>query len=109
VCTPYAHPSQMRVLHPIHFHHPAPLRAYPSQMCAASGRLPGQGLATLRFATAPKQLQLHNGDRPLGRCGGWVPSTTPQGGTFGYTTDDIYFLEARQLESNLTLSIETLE
>ena len=62
-------------------------------MCAALGEIPGQRSSTIRFATTPHSLEVHGDRKPLGACGGWVPPR--KGGSFGYTTDDIFFLEAR--------------
>lgn len=65
------------------------------QVCAAKGRLPGQqGRPLIRFAESPKRLDLsEQSTRPLGRCGGWHPAKAPSRGMFGYTNNDIFFLE----------------
>lgn len=66
------------------------------QVCAAKGLLPGQGGApAVRFSTAPRDLEL-DGTRtqhPLGKCSGWHPTPAPIGGVYGYTNDDIFYLE----------------
>ena len=64
------------------------------QVCAARGQLPGQRIPAIKFAVAPKELDLGaNSPRSLGKCGGWHPQEAPSDGVFGYTNDDIYFLE----------------
>ena len=64
------------------------------QTCAAKGMLPGQGTPAIRFATAPSSLDPAGATgKPLGQCKGWVPSTPPTGGVYGFATDDIFFLE----------------
>ena len=40
------------------------------QVCAATGRLPGQGSSTIRFAYAPKRLPYAR----IGLCTGYVPN-----------------------------------
>ena len=46
------------------------------------------------FGRAPKTLDAKGGTgKPLGSCGGWAPGSVPKGGAFGYTSDDIYYLE----------------
>ena len=64
------------------------------QTCAATGRLPGQGEGrggnVLRFAKAPRNLQPHKGDRVIGGCYGYHPA----GCMLGYSSSDIFFLEA---------------
>ena len=60
--------------------------------CAARGMLPGQGSRMIKFAKAPSTLELHDNCR-LGVCSGWVPSQKPEGGIYGYATDDIFYLE----------------
>ena len=69
------------------------------QTCAALGKLPGQGTKldgtfsrTIKFAKAPNTLELVRNNR-LGVCSGWVPSKKPEGGIYGYATDDIFYLE----------------
>jgi len=69
------------------------------QTCAAQGKLPGQGTKydgtrdrTIKFAKAPGTLELVRNNR-LGVCSGWVPSKKPEGGIYGYATDDIFYLE----------------
>ena len=59
------------------------------QVCAALGRLPGQGSRTIRFATEPGGLILAEGPHPFGRCRGH----SPKGCKIGYSSDDIYYLE----------------
>ena len=65
------------------------------QTCAAMGRLPGQGQGRgtniLRFAKAPRNLEPRGGDRPIGACFGYHPAGC---GTTGYSSSDIFFLEA---------------
>ena len=62
--------------------------------CAAQGKLAGQmNQPEVIFAKAPGEL--YPGGRsgkPIGECCGWAPDTPPDGG-FGYTTDDIFYLE----------------
>ena len=62
--------------------------------CAAQGKLAGQmNQPEVVFAKAPGQL--YPGGRwnkPVGECCGWAPDQVPQTG-FGYTTDDIFYLE----------------
>ena len=60
--------------------------------CAAQGKLPGQGGKAIKFAKAPHTLDLVRNNR-LGVCSGWVPDSRPQGGIYGYATDDIFYLE----------------
>ena len=74
------------------------------QTCAAKGRIPGQLNRGILFAKAPNQLD-PTGQRgkPLGKCSGWLPPKPPEGGLYGYTSDDIFFLEVclyNQLCSN---------
>jgi len=59
------------------------------QLCAALGRLPGQGSDTIIFARAPNTL-FTDGDRSLGTCGGFAPRGCNWD---AYTNDDIFFLE----------------
>jgi len=64
------------------------------QVCAAQGRLPGQGSNTVLFATSPNSLDPKpSSSRPLGQCGGWKPDRPPPGG-YGYANFDIFYLEA---------------
>ena len=64
------------------------------QVCSAQGLLPGQGGNGVLFATAPSSVNPKPGSRrPLGKCSGWKPKKKPSGG-YGYTNDDIFFLEA---------------
>ena len=63
------------------------------QVCAANGLLPGQGGKSIKFAKAPKTLDLRWRSR-LGVCSGWVPNSRPSAGFYGYATDDIFYLEA---------------
>ena len=60
------------------------------QVCAAKGRLSGQGSPTIRFAHAPKDLDPFRGNHALGSCTGYAPAGC---GDFGYASLDIYFLE----------------
>ena len=62
------------------------------QTCAAQGKLPGQGGSAIKFAKAPHTLELVRNNR-LGVCSGWVPARKPEGGIYGYATDDIFYLE----------------
>ena len=65
------------------------------QVCSANGWLPGQQSPTVVFARAPKTLDVKGTTgKPFGQCGGWAPAEAPTGGIYGYTTDDIYYLEA---------------
>ena len=63
------------------------------QVCAAKGLIPGQGGMTIKFARAPSTLDLKVKPR-LGQCSGWVPAQRPEGGVYGYATDDIFYLES---------------
>jgi len=64
------------------------------QVCAATGKLPGQGSNVILFARAPNSLDPDDPNKPLGQCRGWVPDwPKPAGGVYGYATDDIFFLE----------------
>ena len=63
------------------------------QVCAAKGLVPGQGGKTIKFAKAPSELDIKYTPR-LGACTGWVPGTRPEGGFYGYATDDIFYLES---------------
>ena len=64
------------------------------QVCASQGQVPGQGGRRIRFSFAPQDMNpdLIRGHN-LGKCGGWHPAKVPTGGVFGYTNDDIFFLE----------------
>lgn len=61
------------------------------QVCAAKGDLPGQGGKTIRFAYAPKDLEIHGGPHPLGSCTGYHPA-----GCYdkGYASSDIFYMES---------------
>ena len=63
------------------------------QVCAATGKIPAQGNNDVLFATSPNSLDPNGGERPVGRCAGWHPGHPPDGG-FGYSNDDIFYLEA---------------
>ena len=64
------------------------------QVCAAQGKLPGQGGDTILFGRRPGSLDPEGGTgKPLGQCKGWVPSQKPKGGVYGYATDDVFYLE----------------
>ena len=63
------------------------------QVCAANGKLPGQGGRTIQFSFAPKYMDGNAQNHNLGHCGGWHPKQLPTGGFFGFTNDDIYFME----------------
>lgn len=54
----------------------------------------GQRHRSILFATAPKDLNM-SGSRAhaLGKCTGWHPAIAPKRGVFGYTNDDIFYLE----------------
>jgi len=69
-------------------------RNFEWMVCAAQGRLPGQGFERrIVFAKEPGDLYPGGGKgKPLGDCCGWAPPSKPTGG-FGYTTDDIFYLE----------------
>jgi len=60
-------------------------------MCAALGKLPGQGglRPSVRFAKAPNTLE----PAELGQCHGWAPTDQQASFVFGYTVNDIFFLE----------------
>jgi hypothetical protein len=76
-------------------------------ICAAKGTLPGQGPGTglgpdgqgqasredrtIRFAYAPKRLEIHGGVHPLGGCNAYAPNGC---GKQGYASSDIYFVRA---------------
>ena len=66
-------------------------------MCAATGRLPGQReQPSIVFATAPSSLSPVGGARPVGKCGGWVPTKPPPGSDgagYGFASDDIFYIE----------------
>lgn len=58
------------------------------------GRLPGQGGQyenVMRFAKAPRNLEPRGGDHKLGVCFGYHPAGC---GRVGYSSSDIFFLEA---------------
>ena len=64
------------------------------QVCAARGKLPYQGGRKIVFAVAPSSLDPSGATgKPLGQCKGWVPGRKPEGGFYGYATDDIFYLE----------------
>lgn len=65
------------------------------QVCAAQGRLPGQGGRKIRFSYAPKEMDVNGKKHSLETCAGWHPGHAPKsgGGIFGFTNDDIYFME----------------
>lgn len=66
------------------------------QVCAAKGLLPGQpqSAPTIIFARAPNSIAPDGSQgQPLGQCGGWKPERRPQGGAYGYATEDIFYLE----------------
>lgn len=65
------------------------------QVCAAKGMLPGQKGSSIQFSVAPKDMDTKGLSHSLGTCGGSHPTLPPAGsnGIFGYTNDDIYFLE----------------
>ena len=46
------------------------------QVCAAKGKLPGQGGRGIRFAIEPGRLDT-DGDKPFAQCGGWSAPRTP--------------------------------
>lgn len=79
-------------------------------VCAALGKLPGQGGIRIRVATPLRDLAPDGLSRPLARCGGWHP-TMPKNETgayaFGYTNDDIFYLEVCLLAAMCT-NAETL-
>ena len=75
---------------------PSRRRSWPSRHCrapltAAKGALPGQGSRFIRFAYAPKYLEPHSGDKPIGWCGGYTPAGC---GDEGYASSDIFYMEA---------------
>lgn len=61
------------------------------QICAARGRLPGQGGRDIRFAYAPGRLEPTGGGRPIGSCTGYHPAGCWDD---GYASSDIFYLEA---------------
>lgn len=68
------------------------------QVCAAQGKLPGQGNRKMIFAIRPSKLDPSGATgKPLGQCKGWVPGQVPVGGVYGYATDDIFYLEVCML------------
>ena len=80
-----------------------------AEVCAAQGLLPGQGNNDVLFATAPYSLDPKEGsERPLGRCAGWRPDKAPTGG-FGYTNDDIYYIEVCLWDQICTNGAEVFE
>ena len=72
-------------------------------VCAARGQLQGQVAHDIIFATAPKTLTPDGPEKPLGQCGGWKPEAKPAGG-YGYTLDDIFYLEVCLLNEVCTNS-----
>ena len=78
-------------------------------VCAARGLLNGQGNHNIIFARSPKSLDPDSLDKPLGQCGGWVPDQRPEGGVYGYATDDIFYLEACMYSYLCTNSHELFE
>lgn len=65
-------------------------------VCAAKGILPGQGGNQILFAKHPWWLFPDGrSGKPLNQCCGWAPDGVgkPESGVYGYTTDDIYYLE----------------
>ena len=62
-------------------------------MCAARGRLPGQGSTAIRFATKPQDVFINEGGQhPLGSCSG--ESNHPRGcGHTGFSSSDVFYLE----------------
>lgn len=69
-------------------------RNFEWQVCAAKGLLPGQGGRTIQFSHAPSALYPDGStNKPVGECCGWTPlGSRPRGGSFGYATDDIFYL-----------------
>ena len=65
-------------------------RNFEWQVCAAYGRIPGQGDRRIIFSKAPKSLDFLHSPR-LGQCSGWSPIDCR--GQNGYATDSIFFLE----------------
>ena len=65
------------------------------QVCAATGSLPGQEVPNIKFSVAPKDMDINGVVHSLGTCAGWRPGEPPktEGGIFGFTNDDIYFME----------------
>lgn len=63
-------------------------------MCAAKGLLPGQDDQVIKFGYQPSSLR-PDGEtgKPLGQCHGWVPDQAPEGGIYGFATDDVFYLE----------------
>ncbi|KAL1524411.1 hypothetical protein AB1Y20_019306 [Prymnesium parvum] len=64
-------------------------------VCAAKGKLPGQDKdGSIIFAKDPWWLWPGGeSGKPVGDCCGWVPQNRPRSGSYGYATDDIYYLE----------------
>ena len=60
------------------------------------GNLPGQGGKLIRFAHAPKLLQV-TGPKGLGLCQGYVPLGVENCPRRAYASSDIFFLEVRLL------------
>jgi len=58
------------------------------QLCAVQGRLPGQAGRLLHFATAPKELQLHEWEHPTS----W-PCENGRCPTGKYSVGDVFFAE----------------
>ena len=74
-------------------YHPAQYntcRNYEWLVCAALGAIPGQRGSVMRFAPAPKDLELEGGPHPLGSCNSYHPRGC---GDRGYASADIYYLE----------------
>ena len=67
-------------------------RNFEWQVCAAKGLLRRQGGKAIRFARAPKTLDLASSRRPFGKCSGWTDRSCDS--RTGYANDDIYYLEA---------------
>lgn len=61
------------------------------QVCAAQGKLPGQGNKDIVFAIPPRDLE-PEGRRPLGKCNGYGGNLGGCPWT-GYATDSIFFFE----------------
>ena len=65
-------------------------RNFEWQVCAAQGKLRSQAGNTIKFAVAPKDMDLH-GDPPFGCCNGWTDTACSL--ETGFANDDIYYLE----------------
>jgi len=63
------------------------------QVCAAQGRIPGQGGTAIIFAKAPKTLDYSPQSERLGMCTGWSARGYSLCKKDGYATDSIFFLE----------------